>query len=322
MTAPPIIVLGASAGGVEVLRTVVGGLPSDLPAAVFVVMHTPAHGPGALPAILRRKGQLPAAFAEEGTPIKPGRIFVAPGDHHLLIHNQHVELTRGPTENGYRPAVDTTLRSAARAHGPSVIGVILSGALDDGTAGALAVSRAGGTVVVQDPEDALYDGMPRSALAHVRTDHVLPAAEIGPLLARLAKEIDDEAPAPAGSNPTAGNHDVEPEAAPSPFSCPDCQGVLWETFESGIPRFRCRVGHAWSMRSLVAQHGEALESALWTAVRALEERAVLCDRMRRRAEEGGHRVTATHFEERGAEAGKAAALIRRLIVDGQGPVAD
>ncbi len=183
-----IVVIGASAGGVESLRSLVRGLSPDLPAAVFVVMHVQPYAVSRLPEILARSCPLPVDHARDGDRIVPGRIYVAPPDRHLLLRPGRVELTRGPRENHTRPAVDPLFRSAARAYGRRVAGVVLSGALYDGAAGVLAVKTRGGAAVVQDPTEAAVDGMPRSALRLVEVDHVLPVAEIAPLLVRLARE--------------------------------------------------------------------------------------------------------------------------------------
>jgi two-component system chemotaxis response regulator CheB len=318
-----IVVVGASAGGVEALVDLTVSLPADLPAAVFVVLHLPATGTSALPEILRRQGPLPAAHVKDGEPIQPGRIYVAPPDHHVLLRTGHVHLSRGPRENGHRPAVDPLFRSAAREYATRVIGVVLSGALDDGTAGLLAIKSRGGIAVVQDPADALYPGMPGNALEQVQVDHVLAAASMGKLLTRLVADLPDapREPAPAemrvelemeGSSLEAfeSNH----PGRPSGFSCPDCNGVLWQIRDGGLERYRCRVGHAWSPESLLTQQSEALEAALWVALRSLEERAALARRLAEPARRRGYSITATRFEEQAAEAQQAARLVRDLLL--------
>jgi two-component system chemotaxis response regulator CheB len=319
-----IVVVGASAGGVEALVDLAASLPSDLSAAVFVVLHLPATGTSALPEILRRHGPLPAAHVRDGEPIQPGRIYVAPPDHHVLVRTGYVHLSRGPRENGHRPAIDPLFRSAAREYATRVIGVVLSGALDDGTAGLLAIKSRGGVAVVQNPEDALYPGMPGNALEHAQVDHVLAAASMGKLLTRLLADL---AEPPADPAPTGMRVEVEMEGfsmeafegihpgRPSGFSCPDCHGVLWQIKDGGLERYRCRVGHAWSPESLLTQQSEALEAALWVALRSLEERAALARRLAEPARRRGHAITATRFEEQAAEAQQAARLVRDLLLN-------
>jgi two-component system chemotaxis response regulator CheB len=319
-----IVVVGASAGGVEALTDLAGSLPEDLSAAVFVVLHLPATGTSALPEILRRHGPLPAAHVKDGERIEPGRIYVAPPDHHVLLRTGHVHLSRGPRENGHRPAIDPLFRSTAREYATRVIGLVLSGTLDDGTAGLLAIKSRGGVAVVQDPDDALYTGMPGNALEHVQVDHVAIAASMGKLLARLLANL---AEPPAGPAPGDMQVEVEMErfsleameadhpGRPSGFSCPDCNGVLWQIQDGGMQRYRCRVGHGWSPESLLTRQREALEGALWVALRSLAERAALARRLAEPARGRGHRVTATRFEEQAAEAEQAARVVRELLVD-------
>ena len=319
-----IVVVGASAGGVEALAELAASLPSDLSAAVFVVLHLPPTGISALPEILLRHGPLPAAHVKDGEPIRPGRIYVGPPDHHVLLRTGHVHLSRGPRENGHRPAIDPLFRSAAREYATRVIGLVLSGALDDGTAGLLGIKSRGGIAVVQDPADALYPGMPSNALEHVPVDHVLAAASMGKLLARL---LADAAEPPSEPAPTGMQVEVEMEGfsleafednhpgRPSGFSCPDCNGVLWQIRDGRLERYRCRVGHAWSPESLLTQQSEALEAALWVALRSLEERAALARRLAEPARNRGHSITATRFEEQAAEAQQAARLVRNLLLD-------
>src|SRR5438270_410467 len=231
-----IVVVGASAGGVEALETLVRTLPPGLPAAIFVVLHVPAQSPSFLPVILSRSGLLETVQASDGLEIKHGHIYVAPPDHHMLVERGHVQVVRGPKENRHRPAVDPLFRSAARAYGPRVVGVVLTGALDDGTAGLLAVKRRGGIAVVQDPSNALYPGMPRSALENIAVDYSLPLSDIGLLLRRLVYEPAEEEGAYSVSEDMEmetklAEMDIDtlnsskPVGTPSGFSCPEFGGV-------------------------------------------------------------------------------------------------
>ena len=327
-----IIVVGASAGGVEALSQLAAGLPKDLPAAVFIVLHVPAQGTSVLPQILSRVGPLPATHPQDGEPIHVGHIYVAPPDRHLLVRDGHVRLTRGPRENSNRPAIDPLFRTAARDHGRHVIGVVLTGVLDDGTAGLAAVKQRGGVAVVQDPADALYAGMPQSALANVAVDYCLPVTAMPQTLARLAAE-----PLPPGADPSPVSPEMDIEAriaelemdalqapdpdrpgTPSGFSCPECGGSLWELHEGDLIRFRCRVGHAWSADSLLAEQSVALEAALWAALRALEEKANLARRLAERIRSRGDgKRTAEHFERQVEECEQHAALLRQTLLQRQ-----
>jgi two-component system, chemotaxis family, protein-glutamate methylesterase/glutaminase len=320
-----VIVVGASAGGVEALGQLVRGLPTGLDAAVFVVLHVSPHGTSVLPRILSRSGPLPAAHAADGEPIRPGRIYVAPPDYHMLLKNGHVKLAHGPSENSHRPAVDPLFRTAARRYGRRVVGVVLSGVLDDGTAGLLAIKERGGIAVVQHPEDALYSGMPENALNHVAVDHAVPAAALGPLLARLAAEPlppDDGDPPSHEMDMETDMAELELEALqdfdrpgqPSGFACPECGGALWELRDGELIRYRCRVGHAFSPDTLLAEQSDALEAALWSALRALEERAALAHRMAARADQRGHALIAEKFRVQVRECEAHAGLIRKIIL--------
>ncbi len=322
-----IIVIGASAGGVETLTRLVKALPADLPAAVFVVLHVSRHSNSALPKILSRAGKLPATHPRDGQAIVHGQIYVAPPDFHLLIREGSVHLVRGPTENGNRPAIDPLFRTAARAYGPRVVGVVLTGLLDDGSAGLYAIKSRGGVAVVQDPDDAVYDGMPRSAIENVKVDHVLSASLIPPLLVKLAEDPVDETQAPPVSEEIAFESEIEEldldalqsdnrVGNPSGFACPDCGGALWEVHDGHLVRFRCRTGHAFSPESLLAHQSEALESALWTALRALEERAALARKLARESHEHGRARSEKNFERQAADATRNVALIREALIDG------
>ena len=317
-----IIVIGASAGGVQALCTVIKDLPPNLPAAVFVVLHVAPDGHSALPAILSRSGRLPATHPAEGEVIQPGRIYVAPPDRHLTIENSHVHLSRNASENGYRPAVDVLFRSAARSYGPRVAGVVLTGNLDDGTSGLAAIKKCGGVAIVQDPGDADYPGMPKSAIANVAVDHVLPAAGIGDLLDRLLYEprtaeggICDE----IEEEPDTMGVSVEPKidrgAEPSGLTCPDCGGSLFERPGEHPLHFRCRTGHAYSPESLLSKQFHALEGSLWAALRALEENASLSRRLEQRSLQHGNLYSSARFEKRALEAEKHAEALRHLLVE-------
>jgi two-component system chemotaxis response regulator CheB len=319
-----LIVVGASAGGVEALHALVAGLPSDLPAAVCVVLHVPAAGTSMLPQILGRAGRLPAQHARDGELLRHGHVYVAPPDSHLVVERARLRLMAGPRENGHRPSVDVLFRSAAQAYGPRVIGVVLSGTLDDGTAGLLAIKRRGGLAVVQQPADARYPGMPQSALEHVVVDHALPVTEIGPTLGRLAREA-----VRASVGAPSADLDEEIRAAeldlarlnqadflgdPSVYTCPECHGSLWELHDGELLRFRCRVGHAYTAESLLAGQASALEAALWAALRALEEKASLASRLVKQSTDRGYGLAAERFEEQEQDARQRAAVIREALL--------
>lgn len=327
-----IIVIGASAGGVEAVSTVARALPADLPAAVFVVVHFPPYARSVLPQILARVGALPAAHAEDGETIVPGRIYVAPPGRHLLIEDSRVRLVRGPRENGAIPAVDPLFRSAARWYRGRVVGVVLSGNLDDGAAGLIAIKHRDGVAVVQDPDEALYDGMPRSAVANAPVDHVVPLDQIAELLRQLAHtpaggaatmaeehaderiEVEADISAMQTFEPAEEDH----PGRVSGFTCPECHGALWEIDEEGLVRFRCRVGHGYTMDAMLAEQGRDVEAALWTAFRALRERAALCRRMAERMKGRGQHAIAARQHEEAAEAERRAALLRQVLL--RGPV--
>jgi len=322
-----IIVIGASAGGVEALRELVKALTADFPAAILIVLHIPAYSASALPDILARAGLLPAQHPSSDTPLQPGNIYVAPPNQHLLVKNGFVTLARGPHENGHRPAVDPLFRSAAREYGRRVIGVILSGVLDDGTAGLLAVKMRGGIAVVQDPADALYDGMPRSAIENVDVDYIVPIEAMASLLTRLANEPVSDVPALPVSEQMAVEADMaeldveamqKPDrpGTPSAFVCPDCGGTLFEIQDAHLTRYRCRVGHAFSPETLLAAQSDRLEDAFWVALRALEESASLSRRMAARAREQGHTHSALRHEEQAQAAQERAALVREVLLIG------
>lgn len=316
-----IVVVGASAGGVEALEELAAGLPAELPASIFVVLHLMAEATSVLPAILDRAGPLQATAATDGEPFERGRIYVAPPDRHMLLRDDRIVLTRGPRENGHRPAIDPLFRGAARQYGRRVVGVVLSGMLDDGVLGASAVKRHGGAVLVQDPSDASQASMPSNTLEHVDVDRVAPAAELGGVLCDVIDSpVDREASVPdRDRDQVAGTENADlaidtsidpiPDGRPAGLICPDCGGALWEQHERSMLRYECRVGHRFSPESLVAGQAGALEEALWSALHSLQERADLLRRMARRSSGS----TSERFEARAFAAQQHAEILRETF---------
>jgi two-component system chemotaxis response regulator CheB len=275
---PDIFVVGASAGGVEALEQLVHQLPADFPGALFVVLHI-ARGESVLPQILAKRAQLPVIVARDGEPIERGAVYVAVPDHHLVLEANTMRVVKGPMQHRNRPAIDVLFRTAAAHHGPRVVGVVLTGMLDDGSAGLLDIKRTGGIAVVQDPSDARFPEMPRNALRSVPVDHCLPLVAIARLLVDLSRGRAPHAASASRRPQLQKNQTMPDDATPSVYSCPDCHGVLWEIADPDLLRFRCRVGHGYSAESLGLEHDRAVEDALWAAVRSVEEQASLARRM-------------------------------------------
>ncbi len=304
----------------------VESLPPGLPAAVFVVLHLAPHGQSSLPAILGRTACLPVCHPRDGEAIQHGRIYVAPPNRHLAIRDGHVHLSRNASENGHRPAIDVLFRTAAKAYGPRVVGVVLTGNLDDGTAGLAAIKRCGGVAVAQDPEEADYPSMPESAIVNVAVDHVLPLRDIAPLLDELARQPRPDPPGNGNCDPeeepdAMGTDDRDlgkngPSGTPSGFTCPDCGGSLYEKPGEEPIHFRCRTGHAYSPESLLATQSGALESALWAALRSLEENAALARRMEKRARETGATRSGDRHAQRAHDAERHAVVLRGILEEG------
>lgn len=330
-----LILIGGSAGAIEALLRIVGALPADFPASLLVVIHTSAESPSVLPHVLERAGALPATHAQDGERLRAGRIYVAPPDHHLLLeHDDTLHVRKGARENGHRPAIDPLFRSAmAHGYGPRTIAVVLSGFLDDGSAGLYAVRSRGGLAVVQDPIDAMASDMPANAIQYAGADYVLPASEIGDKLIELVaqpkvipmstkKKQPKKAVAGGNGHSKPENEEAPNElvaypeqsalGTPSVFACPECSGVLWEIKEGGSVRYRCRVGHAYSEATLNDELSHAAESALWAAMRALDEKAAMSRRMADAAT-GPQRWAARLREQADTYAGHAQ-MLRKMIL--------
>ena len=318
-----ITVVGASGGGVEALQTLVAGLPAHYPGTVFVVLHMPADAPSVLASILDRAGPLPARAAVDGGAFQHGEIWVAPPDRHLVLEMGRMRLAAGPRENRHRPAIDVLFRSAAVVYGPRVTGVVLTGSLDDGAAGLWAIKMRGGAAIVQDPADALYPEMPRTALDVVDVDHCLPLASIPAQLVRLAREpamkgggsaVDSrmELELNMASQNSSNIEQLDGIGSRSELTCPECGGALWE-MQDPPPRFRCHVGHAYGMRSLVSAQSERVESALWAGLRSLEESEALARRLGAWARRLGHDFSANQYAERADEDGRHAEVLPQML---------
>ena len=300
-----IIVIGASAGGVPALQSLAEDLPASLPAPVLVVLHVGAH-PSVLPELLAAKGPLPAAHAQHGQELEPGRIYVAPPDHHMLVVDDRVCLNRGAKEHHSRPAIDPLFLSAALSRGADVIGVILTGRLDDGTFGLQAIKQCGGIAVVQDPADAAEPSMPRSALEHVEVDHCVRLTDMAPLLSSLASISPSTTSARDEESlrheqavmllQGDGMEHLKAIGKPSPFVCPDCRGGLWELNASNPARYRCHTGHAFTIRTLQHALWLTADDSVWTALRALNEKSALIKHMARLARASGDEQRAMQLE--------------------------
>jgi two-component system chemotaxis response regulator CheB len=320
-----IIVIGASAGGFDALKTLVRSLPADLEASIFIVWHMPPDVRGLLPAVLNKFETVPAANANDGEEIRPNRIYVAQPDRHLLIEDGHVRVTKGPKENRFRPAVDPLFRSAAYSHGPKVIGVVLSGALDDGTSGLWTVKHHGGIAIVQDPKDAEVPSMPENAAREVEVDYSVPVSEMGPLLTRLvAEEIetseavmeDDkqlETEVKIAAQDSAFESNIMSFGELSPYACPDCHGVMSKLMDGKRPRFRCHTGHAYSADSLLATVTESIEESLWNSIRGIEESIMLLNHLGEHFSQDGKTNLAMLYFQKAREAQERADILRQAV---------
>lgn len=323
----PIIVIGASAGGMEAIRELVSYLPPDIGAAICIVWHMSPDVRGILPDVLNRANTIYAAHAYDGEPLMKNRIYVAPPDHHLLIEGNYLRTSRGPKENRFRPAVDPLFRSAAYSCGARVIGIVLSGALDDGTAGLWTIKDRGGLAIVQDPQEAEVSSMPENAARYVKIDYSVPVSQMPNLLISLAKEmisntvsnsmteedkVKTEVSIAADKNPLSV--DVMELGELSPFTCPECHGVLTAIREGSLKRYRCHTGHAFSIDSLLSSLTENIEDSLWNAIRSMKESTMLLNHIGDHFAEINEKELAALYFKKALEAGQRAQKVREVVM--------
>ncbi|SFP94370.1 chemotaxis protein CheB [Hymenobacter arizonensis] len=322
-----IVVIGASAGGVSALLELVKTLPADFPAPIFIVQHVAPDSPSILPQLLSSVSALKARHPQNGETIEPGVIYVAQPDHHLLLEGNTVLVTRGPKENRFRPSIDALFRSAAYTYGPRVIGVILTGYLDDGTSGLWSVQRMGGLAVVQDPHDAEQPSMPTNALEFVKPDYLVPLAELGSLLVRLTTER-----APGKPHLPAAQLDllrieltiakqgggfelgIIDKGKLTPFTCPDCHGALTQLIEGKLIRYRCHTGHAYTVSALLGEVTQSVESLLYQSMRGLEETSMLLQNLGQHYAANKEPAVAELFFQKAANAGEQARVVHASIL--------
>jgi len=294
----PIIVIGASSGGLDALRTLLAGLSPDLPAAVLAVVHIGTFE-AQLPKFFHRS-PLPVQYAREGEPIVPGKVYLAPPDHHLIVTPGQMHLSHGPRENFSRPAIDPLFRTAAQAYGPLAIGVILTGNLSDGTAGLWELKQRGGIAIVQDPDEAEVPSMPRSALQHVEVDYRLRLKEIAGLINRMAGEMAEKTPQPPSSR--EGPQMSYSAEEPSALTCPDCGGALRETKTGSYAQFRCHIGHVFGSEEMAVAQFDVVEKLLESSVRVLKERVELCQKLAAAGRADQRELAALAWESAGRDA--------------------
>ena len=330
---PKCIVIGASAGGFEVIKRMVSQLPADFEVPIFVVLHIPPSQPSLLAEILSRSGPLPAIHPKDGTRIRAGSIYVAPPDHHLLIDDGRVAVKRGPKESGFRPSIDALFRSAAYSFGPRAIGVVLSGALNDGTSGLWSIKRLGGIAIVQDPQEAEFPSMPRSALEYIDADYTVRSTEIAPLLVSLVQELPAQAERERyGTDEEIRRMAIETQIAAgvnlpeqtimdlgelSPFTCPECRGALIAIKEGNSFRFRCHTGHGFTTDALLEGLTEKLGELIWQVTRSFQEASMLLQHMAQHLQEKGESAPAEVFLEKSRELNKQASRFQRVALDNE-----
>ena len=312
----PLVLIGASEGGIKALRSLAAALPAGFPAAIVIVLHIGAHK-SELPALLNAAGPVRASHAQGGESIKPSRIYVAPPDHHVLIELGRLRLTRGPRENCTRPAIDPLFRSAAAIYGTHIIGVILTGGLNDGTAGLLEIKQHGGIVVVQDPDDATNPSMPQSALTHVAVDHRTTIAALPGLLTSLVAGLATGStpsppvdPAGGGMEKMVGDFTLDQPVA---ITCPDCGGALRQLELGSLTQYGCHIGHVYTQEIMLTAQFAAMESSLEAAMRAISERSELCRQLAGKLRSAGDGETASKWMAAMQEARERAIAVRALL---------
>lgn len=321
-----IIVIGASAGGVSVLQDLVKSLPEGFPASIFIVMHTPPYSPSKLPVILSRAGQLEAVHPEINETIKPGKIYVAPPDHHMLLEEGRVVVRKGPKENRFRPSIDALFRSAAYVYGSRVIGIVLTGALDDGTSGMWMIKRLGGLTLCQDPEEAVFPEMPSSVKEYVEIDYSVKVTGMGALLTRLVseqknpkQEIPEEEwkqlslEVKIATTDDAFEKGIMKLGEISPFTCPSCHGALIRLKEGERMRYRCHTGHSFTTSALLSGISESVEEILWQAMRGLEETTMLLQHIGEHVMDNGDHAAAERFIKKANETAERARTVHDSV---------
>jgi len=318
-----VIAIGASAGGVSALQHLARHLEPGLPAPILVVLHIGAH-PSILPELLDKCGPVPVAHASDGEVLRPGRIYVAPPDHHMLVEDGAIRLTRGPKEHHTRPAIDPLMRSVALAYKSAAIGVVMTGWGDDGTAGLQAIAACGGRAFVQSPAEAEHASMPMSALQYCRVDATFEVGELAGVFKRALCVASNEVRVETLPERVIHEHQMfvskgrpmehlSAIGSPSPFVCPDCNGGLWEIEGARPRRFRCHTGHAYTLRSLQEAQAGGTDTALWNAMRALEEKEMLLREVAHQNLEEGNEHEAARLQVMAHAVAGHASLLRQLI---------
>jgi two-component system, chemotaxis family, protein-glutamate methylesterase/glutaminase len=322
-----IIVIGASAGGVDALLNVVKALPAEFNASIFVVIHLSPYSPSQLPKIISRGGALQAVHPNDGATIEKGKIYIAPPDHHMLLEKENkIVVRKGPKENRFRPSIDSLFRSAALLYGPRVAGVVLSGLLDDGTSGMWSINKNGGVTIVQDPEEAQFPHMVQNVMQYVDVDHIMMAAQISALLIRLADEKAPTRPALTreemellkmeviiASRDNAFEMGILNMGELTTYSCPECKGALVRFEEGEMIRFRCHTGHAYSSSTLLAGVTTQVEEKLWEAMQGLEATNMLLSQIAEHYRESGNLASARQFETKAKEVAGRAKLLQDVV---------